>query len=182
MGWTSCDAWRKKSDVLKALPQELRPWVILQQKSTSWGAAVVARHPQTGETIAWVILIEGNSRQGFSIKEQDEDMGPGESQGFPVEWLDLLPPVKEDSYAAAWRARVRAHAEAHTRAQAKVASFVPGTIVTLPKGYTWQGQSGFQMKIVRKDGKSWMVQMPNGTQVKMGPKMAGMVSIVPQEA
>lgn len=134
MGWDFCDAWTKKSDVLK---EQLRPGrfgpgsKLLASQSVKEGYLAVWELADGKRFLECSLVQKGRRGEGFGVKTMEESMGPCEFNGC-AEVLFSLAGDPPNEYAAGFRARVRATRHAKGPGRSARVTVYPQSTFAIP--------------------------------------------------
>lgn len=157
MGWDSCTAWHKKSDVVADLTRQIENRganIILAKKSTADGVWYVIEQKEDKTRFIYFGLIKKSGGQ-WSLKTMSESMGPA-YYSCPVSFFALVP--CPEGYAVKWRKSVLERSNRPKR------SLVAGTTVRLyGKSYDVLERNGklvfhrenVYYKVSRKNLQDW---------------------------
>lgn len=165
MGWTSCNTWTKKSDVINEVKNDIikNDYTIIAAKSTRSGFWSVIEDNVTKKRIIHFALIK-KDRNSFYLKTMTEWAGPADLT-CPVSFFDMVECPK-DGYAKEWRERVRAASIKKPKASLKVNDTI--------KLY---GQT-LKVDAYNEVIKRWIVKDENGTRYKLKPKQLTELEVV----
>ncbi len=155
MGWSSCNSWKTKKDVVDELKRDLsRNYHIIDDKSTTSGYwAVIERITDKDRYIIFSLIRKEGGY--YSTKEMSESMHPM-YYDCPLSFLDLVPPAYLH-----WRNKVKSfHEKKHSK---KV--LVPDSVVTLYNK---------KFKVVRPEKRGYIVTcVDTGARYKLRSSQIG---------